>query len=167
MAPPLEKRFKKPPPMGNRRRPSKQHLQQKAEEVTDLDGEILCTCIEWCTCMYLYMYTFREGYKIELCVGVCVGVCACMCACACVCGFPRTKFKPVLNEILFMSIRASNSTHLFGLYNPTGWSTLFQVCWWKHYTCVCMYLCAHVYCVRVCMHMCVLHSIKFTYKEGF
>ena len=46
MAPPLEKRFKKPPPMGNRRRPSKQHLQQKAEEVTDLDGEMLFTCIE-------------------------------------------------------------------------------------------------------------------------
>lgn len=46
MAPPLEKQFKKPPPMGNRRKPTKQYLQEKrGEEVTDLDGETVCVYV--------------------------------------------------------------------------------------------------------------------------
>ena len=43
MTPPLEKQFKKPPPIGNRRKPTKQYLQEKkGEEVTVLDGECVC-----------------------------------------------------------------------------------------------------------------------------
>ena len=64
MAPPLEKQFKKPPPMGNRRRPTKQHLQEKkGEEVTDLDGKTVC---------------------VYVCVCVCVCVFTVYCACVCV-----------------------------------------------------------------------------------
>ncbi len=49
--PPLDKHFKKPPPLKNRRTPSKQHLKQMAAgsgEDEEMDGECVCVCEVWC-----------------------------------------------------------------------------------------------------------------------
>ena len=65
MAPPLEKQFKKPPPMGNRRKPTKQYLQEKkGEEVTDLDGERVYVCMHMCVNVIFlpWPYTHRHMY---------------------------------------------------------------------------------------------------------
>ncbi len=47
--PPLDKQFKKPPPLKNRRTPSKQHIKQMASGSggdEEMDGE--CVCVVWC-----------------------------------------------------------------------------------------------------------------------
>jgi hypothetical protein len=61
--------------MGNRRKPTKQYLQEKkGEEVTDLDGETVCVCV--CVCA-------RVCVHVRLCVCVSVYVCIRVCVCVC------------------------------------------------------------------------------------
>ena len=60
--PPLDKHFKKPPPLKNRRTPSKQHLKQMAAGSggdEEMDGEcVLCECT--CMCKEIGLFYARK-----------------------------------------------------------------------------------------------------------